>query len=222
MAAGRRRHVLVFARDPVPGRVKTRLIPDLGATAATELYRVLLGISLAAAAAVRADDRTLWLDRAGPQAATVALASAHGMRLAVQRGADLGARMATALDQALAAGASAVLIGSDCAQYDAAYLESAFLALERHDAVLGPAVDGGYVLIGLRRSAPGLFQGVDWSTSAVMQQTRERLRRLGWDWHELPTLRDLDTAPDLLHFPQLRAGVACLDRGDDEGSRGGC
>jgi rSAM/selenodomain-associated transferase 1 len=127
------------------------------------------------------------------------LAAIHDIGYRRQNGPDLGARMQDALEWALQRAPWAVLIGSDCPGYDSDYLQTAFAALERHDAVLGPALDGGYVLIGMRRAAPELFADMPWSTTGVLDTTRQRLQRKGWSWQELPTLRDIDTPQDLAH-----------------------
>ena len=204
------RRLLVFARDPVPGRVKTRLIGALGQTVATALYWKMLRQTLATAARLKGPQRELWLDSATPTPRLHALAMRHGMALHMQRGADLGARMATALAQGTADGGMAVLIGSDCPGLDAAYLEAAFDALAGHDVVIGPAVDGGYVLIGVKRPQPELFEDVAWGTEGVLQTTRRRLQRLGRRWRELPVRRDLDRPGDLAHFPDLAAWVDAM------------
>ncbi len=205
MSSAGARRLLVFARDPRPGTVKTRLIPALGAAGATAIYRRLLEDTLGSAAQVRAEGKELWADRLGEDSPLPGLAAAHRMAIRLQAGADLGARMQLALRRALVRARCAVLIGSDCPGYSAAYLEAAFAALDRHDAVLGPAGDGGYVLIGLRRCAAGLFDGIPWGDAQVAAATRERLRVLGWTWHELATLADVDRPADLWRFPHLAA-----------------
>ncbi len=190
--------LLVFAREPVPGRVKTRLIPALGAAGAAELYRRLLAHSLVTAGALQAVRVQLWCDNGGEGCR--ALAQHFGATLFQQRGRDLGERMHRALSTP-PPGAPSVLIGSDCPGYTPAYLRSAFAALRELDAVLGPALDGGYVLIGVRRSHVRLFEDIEWGGSAVLQTTRERLRELGWRWLELPALGDVDCPEDLGTVP---------------------
>jgi glycosyltransferase A (GT-A) superfamily protein (DUF2064 family) len=111
--------------------------------------------------------------------------------------------MGAALSEALARGGRAVLVGSDCPEYSPDYLTAAFRALEREDVVLGPAADGGYILIGVRRLVAELFAEIPWGTSGVLARTRAALGSLGWGWAELPTLRDLDRPEDLLDFPEL-------------------
>ena len=104
--------------------------------------------------------------------------------------------MAAAFDHAFAAGRSLVLVGSDCPVLAPHHLRAAAAALATHDAVLAPAEDGGYVLVGLSRALPAVFEGIEWSTSDVMAATRERLRAAGARWHELPPLWDVDRPED--------------------------
>jgi rSAM/selenodomain-associated transferase 1 len=195
--------LLVFARDPQPGRVKTRLVPALGAETATALYWQMLLDTLRIAARTPVDRHELWVDRCNPDPCLTQAARDAGMRVRIQSGADLGVRMHLAFEAALAACRSAVLIGSDCPEYHTGYLEEAFTALESHDAVLGPAADGGYVLIGLRRPQREIFHNIAWGGDQVLDQTRRQLHGLALDWHELPVLHDLDEPADLVHFPRL-------------------
>jgi rSAM/selenodomain-associated transferase 1 len=197
--------MLVFARPPLEGRVKTRMIPAIGSAGATRLYRRMLLDTLATVRDTPADHRQLWSSEDGDDNALAELAREYGLSLHQQHGDNLGQRMHAALAAALRAADRAVLIGSDCPQIDTAYLQAAFEALEQCPVVIGPARDGGYVLIGLRRPAAGLFDGIPWGSHRVMSSTRQRLRRAGHRWHELPPLRDVDRAEDLAHFPALAA-----------------
>ena len=95
----------------------------------------------------------------------------------------------------------ALLIGTDAPALDAGYLRDAAAALRGNDAVIGPALDGGYTLIGLKRAAPGLFEAMPWSTPEVLGETRLRLRRLALRHVELPPLADIDEPADLVHLP---------------------
>lgn len=197
------RALLVFVRNPIAGRVKTRLIPAIGATGATTVYRQLLASTLAAARAADSDTLSLWIDQATPNTELQALIDEHAVEWHRQRGADLGERMHDALTSSLTDHRHAVLIGSDCPEFSATYLEMAFDALSRHDVVIGPARDGGYVLIGMNAVHKGLFDAIPWSTDRVMDATRQRISAVGLDCHELPVLRDIDTADDLAAFPTL-------------------
>jgi uncharacterized protein len=188
--------ILVFAKAPMPGAVKTRLIPVLGAEGAAALSARLLVRALDMARGCNAAPVELHVSPDVRHPFFQALPDAPPLWL--QRGDNLGERMQTALATALADAEFAVLIGSDCPAMDCSYLQQACAALAGgHDAVLGPAEDGGYVLIGVRRSVHALFDGVEWGSTKVLDQTRERLAALGWDTLELPALWDLDRPEDL-------------------------
>jgi len=193
--------IIVFAKAPVAGYAKTRLVPALGADGAANLARRLLETALAAAldAAIGPVELCCAPDERHPAFAGVPRIDAS--RLTGQGDGDLGTRMARALDRSLRHDAGAIVIGTDAPALDAAYLREAAAALVSHDAVFGPALDGGYALVGLRRPAPALFEGIAWSTPQVMGQTRERLARLGLRHAELATLADIDEPADLRHLP---------------------
>jgi uncharacterized protein len=210
-------HVMIFAKAPTPGRVKTRLIPALGERGAAELQRHLIERTLHTAAAARPRTLELWCAPGAGDPFFAACAKRHGIGLQTQGEGDLGARMTRALASALAAGSPGLLIGCDCPALTPAYLREACAALVGgSDAVLGPAEDGGYVLIGLARSPPAqLFEGIAWGTATVMQETRTRLARGNWSWHELALLWDLDRPEDLRRLRQLRT----LEKINGRGSR---
>lgn len=192
------RHILVFARRPVPGRVKTRLSPALPADLACALYRGMLRDALDAAAGCAAGERRLYWDEPDGGAEPPVPA---GIEPRVQSGADLGARLANAFAEALGApGDRAVAIGADCPGLAPGRLEAAFAGLEGHDLVVGPAGDGGYYLLGLARRSPGLFAGVEWSTPRVLDQTLARARDAGLTVRTLGRLDDLDTPADLARW----------------------
>ena len=123
-----------------------------------------------------------------------------------QRGADLGERMYHALAAGLARYERVLLVGSDCPAIDAAYLHRALQVLDDVPVVLGPALDGGYVLIGVRSVDPALFAGIAWGQPTVYAETVARLRRLGVDWTALPALPDIDRPADLVHWRGPAAG----------------
>ena len=197
-----RSRLIVFAREPRPGEVKTRLIPALGEVGAAKVYERLLRRAVAAASPFGSMRKELWCDKGeGEPAVCRRLAAQYGFALYDQPEGDLGTRMYRALSaQPPAPGRPALLMGSDCPGFSAPYLAEAFSALARHDAVIGPALDGGYVLIGLERVDRHLFEGIEWSTDTVLEHTRRRLRDLGWRWRELQPLRDLDRPSDLGFF----------------------
>lgn len=195
--------ILVFAKAPVPGAAKTRLIPLLGADAAAALQERLLGRALATARSAAPARLELWCAPDATHPALIAAAQACQATLHVQQGTDLGARMAQAFAEVLQRAPQAVCIGTDCPALTAQHLRDAAAALQSgHDAVFVPAEDGGYILIGLARNEPRLFTGIDWGGAQVMAQTRERLRSCGLRWHELETLWDVDRPEDWQRLQQ--------------------
>ncbi len=135
--------------------------------------------------------------------------SRFGVRLRSQGPGNVGDRMHRALARALRRHPYAVLIGSDCPALRPSDLHAALRALQAGaDAVLSPAEDGGYPLIGLRRVSRRLFDGLSWGSSRVLEQTRDRLERLGWRWQELRTLWDVDRPEDVLRLRRSRLLVA--------------
>jgi rSAM/selenodomain-associated transferase 1 len=185
--------IAVFARAPVAGQAKTRLIPLLGADGAAALQRQLIERTLATAAAVAGARVTLWVAGEPAHPFVVAAAARFGAAIAAQQGADLGARMA----HAFARRTPQVLVGTDCPRLSPQDLAAAAAALRTHDVVLQPANDGGYVLIGLARPQPPLFEAIEWGGPRVLQQTRQRIDSLGLRCALRPPLDDLDTPADL-------------------------
>ena len=185
--------VIVFARAPSPGAVKTRLIPVLGAEGAAALHARLTEQTLETvrAAALARIELHGTPDIGDPflRSCTRQFAGA----LVAQTGADLGARMRAAFESVLARHPRALLIGSDCPALTAHHLRQADGALrDGADAVFVPCEDGGYALIGLRRNDALLFDRIPWGSATVMADSRERLVALGWIWRELETLWDVD------------------------------
>ena len=202
-----RPRLIVFCREPRAGKVKTRLIPVLGARTAADLYERLLEHALMAVSAFEGAARELWYD-AGDSEPHICrgLAAKYGLSLHRQSGDDLGVRMYQALARSPPSPECPVLlIGSDCPGYSVEYLVEAAAGLAGHDAVIGPAMDGGYVLIGLNRLDRALFEHIAWGSDKVLETTRSRLRLLGWRWEELRPLPDLDRPDDLRYFPELKA-----------------
>jgi rSAM/selenodomain-associated transferase 1 len=199
------RRVALFARWPTAGEVKTRLSPAVPAGLALDLHRAMLEDVLAVAGGAEAEERLLYW--AGAPAVRDGFAVPPAFRVRDQQGRDLGERIERAFDDLLASpGDRALVLGADCPALEPSTLADAFAALESHDAVLGPARDGGYNLVGLHRRAPGLFRGIEWSTPRVLDQTMERAARAGLTIALLPALDDLDTPEDLLRWIACRAG----------------
>jgi hypothetical protein len=193
--------VIVMAKAPVAGFVKTRLIPALGAAAAAALAERLLDHAVAQALGASLGPVDLCCAPDTDHPAFVRLGALAGLVLSNQPQGDLGARMAQALDIALDVSPRALLIGTDAPALDTAMLRRAASALDAVDAVFVPALDGGYALVGLRRPAPSLFDTMVWSTANVMAETRLRLAAAGLRHVELPPLADIDEPADLVHLP---------------------
>jgi rSAM/selenodomain-associated transferase 1 len=183
--------LIIFVKAPRPGQVKTRLAEAIGPVAACEAYKQLVRkvldqvkelatVELRFAPDDAADEIAEWL-----QPGWKALAQGNG---------DLGERLNRAFDHAFATGSERVVaIGSDCPAVTQADIHLAWNSLRKNDVVLGPACDGGYWLIGLKAPTAGIFENIAWSTSTVLEQTREHLKRTGRSYHLLRELTDVDT-----------------------------
>jgi rSAM/selenodomain-associated transferase 1 len=188
--------VIVFARAPRPGAAKTRLIARLGPEGAAGLHARLVKHALETAKSA-AFPIELRCDPGTDDDFFRFCGARYGASLSGQGPGDLGARMRAAFEEALREHATVLLIGSDCPAMAAGHLRRAARALrEGHDAVFVPCEDGGYALIGLKRVAPELFEGIAWGGTEVMAVTRARLAVLGWRWLELETLWDVDRPED--------------------------
>jgi rSAM/selenodomain-associated transferase 1 len=187
--------VAVLAKAPIAGFAKTRLIPVLGARGAAVLQERLVERAVETACAAAIGPVTLWTTPDESHPVFQSIGARLGITLARQADGDLGARMLAAI---AAAKTCVLLIGSDCPALTLDHLRAAADVLrDRAPAVVIPAEDGGYALIGLRTSEPALFSDMPWSTPLVMNETRHRLRTLGLTWHEPVTLWDVDLPQDL-------------------------
>ena len=197
--------VLVFSRAPAPGKVKSRLVPVVGADSAARLYRDLVKRTMDTAARAATGPVELWCAPTTTDEFLRGFRKSHDASLHRQRGADLGERMLRALQSALERHAFAVLIGCDCPGLAETDLQRAASLLSRAtEVVLGPSEDGGYYLVGMRHPVVDIFTGIDWGTERVLEQTRARLRRLARTHAELVLRWDLDRPADLQRF--LAAG----------------
>jgi uncharacterized protein len=203
--------VAILAKAPIPGRVKTRLVMLLGSDGAAELHARLVARTVETATAAAIGPVTLWVtDEQHPLFQD--LAQKFPIKVARQPEGDLGARMLAAFAQA---NTPTLVIGSDCPALTPAHLRDAVEVLRSgNEAVVYPAEDGGYVLIGLMRPIPELFSGMTWSTDTVMVETRNRLRHLGLSWREPTQLWDVDRATDVRRM--RRDGMADLLAGIDK------
>lgn len=186
--------LLVLCRNPELGRVKSRLASSIGEQAALEAYELLLARTCEAACSLRVD-KAIFYSRFIPESDRFIEA---GFRAHLQEGCDLGERMHNAFTTAAAAASNAmVLIGTDCPGLTGGILDEAFRLLESNEAVLGPAMDGGYYLVGLRHPMPELFLNRRWSTPTVLQEALATLRSHNIEPALLKELGDVDTLEDL-------------------------
>jgi rSAM/selenodomain-associated transferase 1 len=197
--------LIQFSREPREGQVKTRMMPALSPGQACALHTEL----------------TLWtcgqlLDsRLGDVEVSVEGDTAHALfqrchsmgvsRVSRQCGADLGQRMYSAISGSLKEYAAVILVGSYCPDIDSDYLGQAVSALETTSVVVGPATDGGYVLIGAREIDEAVFENISWGGDKVYAQTCLALVRAGLNWSELPVMRDIDRPADLAHWEAKRS-----------------
>lgn len=193
--------LIIFAKAPTAGKVKTRLIPTLTAEQAAGLSQQLIKNTLSKFTAQQLLPVELWCAPDSHHSFFNDCAQQFPVVLKNQTGSDLGARMENAITATLKHSKWAIIIGTDCPELDDNDLEHAMLALENgNDAVIQPANDGGYVLIGLKQCEPDLFRGIDWGTSQVFSQTRQKLNDLGWSWKQLESRQDIDRPEDLKHL----------------------
>jgi len=200
----------IFARTPQLGAVKRRLAVELGDAAALQAYEVLVEDALARLAVVDGVISELWVG-GEPNDRVEHWARSWNVAVQCQQGDDLGARMLHALTESLAIAPAGLVVGADCQDIDADYIAGALAQLVHADVVLGPAEDGGYGLIGARRSArrglPRLFDDMPWGTGDVLQLTLQRCRGAELHCSLLQEIWDVDTAADWQRFLARQGGA---------------
>lgn len=193
--------LMIFCKAPIPGQVKTRLIPKLSAEQAAELHIKLSTKTLQRASLSNLCPVELWCAPTTDHLFFAESAATYPLVLKQQQGACLGERMHHAFRTALSVYSHALLMGCDCPSLTEHDLEEALIALNQEsEVVLAPAEDGGYVLIGLNRPAPELFDDMPWGTKLVLVQTRNRIKQCKLRPHELSEQWDLDTPEDLERY----------------------
>ena len=186
-------HLIVFVKNPVLGKVKTRLAKSIGDEKALEAYRLLLSITRNAAEAVNCTSHVFYADEIADDDWSNQAFEKH-----LQHGNSLGERMKNAFSETFALGAKKTLIiGSDCPEISSEIIEDAFLTLESKDAVIGPAKDGGYYLLGIKKEHTFLFDDKEWSTDSVFEDTVVDFMENRLTYGLLPKLSDVDTIYDL-------------------------
>jgi rSAM/selenodomain-associated transferase 1 len=185
--------LILFIRNPVLGKVKTRLAATIGDEEALNIYHFLLNHTNRIALEVQAKRMLFYSENVATNDGwDEAYFEKH-----LQHHGDLGERMYHAFQKAFEAGATkAVIAGSDCPELTTDILNEAYAMLDTHDVVLGPSDDGGYYLLGLKSPAPELFENMAWSTETVLSETLQRLKNTGKSCALLPVLNDIDTEED--------------------------
>lgn len=188
--------VIVFQKNLELGKVKTRLAKALGEQMALEIYQELILKTHSQLSSVLDADIFVYFSAYEEQ---TGLQMPH--EVAVQKGFDLGLRMKIAFEETFAKGyRKAILIGTDCPELTAEILNQSLNSLQHHDAVFGPALDGGYYLIGLTKVIDSLFENIPWSTEKVLQLTLEEAEKRNLSYQLLKTLRDIDTPEDWAYY----------------------
>jgi uncharacterized protein len=194
----------VFAKYPEPGKVKTRLARDIGSTGAMRVYKTIAEMVLRRTAPDKGDyGRIVFYS---PSAMKGRFEEwLPGERLLPQRGRDIGEKMKNALMDLFTFGArKAAVVGVDLPDLDRDIIKRSFLELDSADIVIGPALDGGYYLIGMKMLFPELFRGIPWSSDKVFEETIETIHKLGLNYSVIGPLSDVDTVEDLRKFDFLK------------------
>jgi rSAM/selenodomain-associated transferase 1 len=193
-------HLIIFVKNRIAGKTKTRLARTIGNDKALAIYEELLACTHSVTAPLQykkwvffseyTEENSLW---------------GEGYEQAVQVGKDLGERMHNAFEKCFAEGAKRVcIIGTDCFELETQHLQTAFEKLEQNDMVVGPADDGGYYLLGLQEQQPELFLNKTWSTPDVLAETLETSKHLGLKVEQLSKLHDLDDENDLKRYLAIK------------------
>ena len=202
--------IVIFAKAPLPGEVKTRLIPALGETGAARLAGEMLRATIAEAMAAGVGTPELCATPHPDDPQWRPFLPGAEIRMTDQGNGDLGERLARAAERVISAGEAILLIGADCPALDRHKLRSAAAALAACDVIIHPALDGGYALLGLSRFDASVFEGIRWSGPTVAADTIRRIGALGWPLSIGETLRDIDVPTDLdaLGHPHVFSATA--------------
>jgi rSAM/selenodomain-associated transferase 1 len=184
--------LIIFIRNPELGKVKTRLAKSVGNEKALAIYKSLLAHTRSTVLQVDVNRLLFYADKLNHDDAW---SSADFIKF-VQVDEDLGGRMHRAFVTALENNLKAVIVGSDLPQINAQIIQEAFQKLDEYPYVIGPAVDGGYYLLGMKQPSPELFEDMEWSTPLVFEQTIRKIKKMGKLWYELPKISDVDYLED--------------------------
>jgi len=190
--------LIIFAKAPLPGKVKTRLIRKLGPQGAADLHTKLTAHCVESSAKSSRYKIDLWCAPSSDNPFFNTLSNKFAINLRQQVGNDLGERMAFAISETLKSNDFVMIIGSDCPMLTHETLELIIHKLDSgYDAAIIPAEDGGYVLLGLRKFSSDLFKNIEWGGNQVFEKTRMHLENLGWNWYQHETFWDVDRPNDL-------------------------
>ncbi|HFD32565.1 MAG TPA: glycosyltransferase [Gammaproteobacteria bacterium] len=189
--------ILIFTKLPLPGKCKSRLIEVLGKNGAANLQAKLVKKIIMDLSGFNLCPFEIWQSEPGDYFSQWLYKRNIKIPVHFQQGKDLGMRMVNAIEQTLREVSNVIIIGSDCLLYSYDYLATAITRLQNNDVVIGPATDGGYVLIGMQQVFPMLFDGIHWGTDSVFEQTVAKLQAEKHRYHCLETLWDIDRSSDL-------------------------
>lgn len=195
--------LLIFTKSPILGEVKTRLQPEYSVEQSLVLHKILVQQTLTAMNNIADVDVELCCSPNRNTSYFLECENNYSLTLSDQLGIELGERMAFSFSIALQIYTKVVIIGTDCPDMNEKYIRQALVALDERDAVIGPATDGGYVLLGLRRFSLDLFKNISWGSDKVFSQTCKVLKKIGWTYHELEPMQDIDRAEDLRQYKEL-------------------
>lgn len=191
--------LIIFIRNPIRGTVKTRLAQTLGNDKAFDIYKELLEITRQQSIKVNAQCYLYYSDHIELDAW-----SETTFIKKVQSGIDLGARMANAFNEVLQTHSKAIIIGSDCPYITSQIIDHSFHLLSNNDVILGPAIDGGYYLLGMKSTSPSIFESMPWSESNLYEKTIEKLNQLNFTHSSLIQLEDIDTEEEWNRYIQIQ------------------
>ena len=198
-------HVIIFAKPPLLGRVKTRLIPELGPESALDAHCEMVDLTLKKVAQLDCSS-SLWLSEKSQDGAS--WGQKYSLPVEVQRSGDLGMKMLDAISKTLAASpVKVVLIGSDCPVLSQKDIHDAFLWLDQHDIVIFPCEDGGYGLIAMKQRHAELFSQISWSTPSVMTETLDRARDRNLSVKCGRMIWDVDHIEDWQRYQRLKESI---------------
>lgn len=197
--------ILIFQKNLVAGRTKTRLAATIGDEAALAVYEQLILLTRRAINELPFDKCTYYSEYIPVPDSDIQINDQHfSTEEFIQQGIDLGERMSNAFTEQFNAGyKKLIIIGTDCPDISDKLINQAFDSLDKYDVVIGPAADGGYYLLGMGRLHTSLFSGISWSTPGVSEETIKKINTLQLSYKVLPVLHDLDDEKDLEHFKTL-------------------